>query len=63
MADGSRGYRPALAMRQPTPERISSSPGTAGLPPFISFSTSCPKCGLKCGCLQTLAQSRLFLGA
>jgi hypothetical protein len=27
-------------MRQPTPERISSSPGTAGLPPFISFSTS-----------------------
>ena len=40
MADGSRGYRVALAMRQLTPEQISSSPGTAGLPPFISFSTS-----------------------
>jgi hypothetical protein len=26
-------------------ERISSSPGTAGLPPFISSSTSCPEPG------------------
>ena len=43
MADGSRGYRAALAMRRPMPERISSSPGTAGLPPFISSSTSCPE--------------------
>jgi hypothetical protein len=42
-ADGSHGYRAALAMRQNTPERISSSPGTAGLPPFISSSTSCPE--------------------
>ena len=45
MAGGSHGYRAALAMRQPTPERISSSPGTAGLPPFISSSTSCPEPG------------------
>src|ERR1043166_5400634 len=29
--------------RQPTPGLISSLPGTAGLPPFISFSTSYPE--------------------
>ena len=29
--------------RQLTPGLISSLPETAGLPPFISFSTSCPK--------------------
>jgi SnoaL-like domain len=45
MVGGSHGYRAALAMRQNTPERISSSPGTAGLPPFISSSTSCPEPG------------------
>jgi SnoaL-like domain len=31
-----------------TPERISSSPGTAGLPPSTSSSTSCPEPGLRC---------------
>jgi hypothetical protein len=44
-------------MRQPTPERISSSPGTAGLPPFISFSTSCPEMGLLCA---TVTPPHLF---
>ena|SRR5579871_6770582 len=37
---GSNGYRAALARRRLTPVLISSSRGTAGLPPFISFSTS-----------------------
>ena len=41
MVDGSDGYRAALVRRQLTPELISSLSGTAGLPPFISFSTSC----------------------
>jgi hypothetical protein len=40
MAGGSNGYRAALVRRQLTPGLISSLPGTAGLPPFISFSTS-----------------------
>ena len=40
MGGGFHGYRAALALRQNTPERISSSPGTAELPPSISFSTS-----------------------
>src|SRR4029077_3868977 len=40
MAGGSNGYRAALVRRQPTPGLISSLPGTAGLPPVISFSTS-----------------------
>jgi GAF domain-containing protein len=40
MAGGSNGYRAALAMRQLTPGLISSLPETAGLPPFISSSTS-----------------------
>ena len=39
MAGGSNGYRAARA-RQLTPALISSFPGTAGSPPFISFSTS-----------------------
>jgi hypothetical protein len=43
MAGGSNGYRAALVSRQLTPGLISSSPGTAGLPLFISFSTSYPE--------------------
>src|SRR5262249_39426979 len=42
MAAGSNGYRAALVMHQLTPGLISSLPGTAGLSPFISFSTSYP---------------------
>src|SRR5258706_7462993 len=38
MAYGSGGCRVAPARRQPTPGLISSSPGTAVLPPSISFS-------------------------
>ncbi|HKC15712.1 MAG TPA: hypothetical protein VKC11_03300 [Steroidobacteraceae bacterium] len=35
---GSVGSLAALASRRPTPALISSSPGTANQPPFISFS-------------------------
>jgi hypothetical protein len=35
-------YRALLVRRQLTPGLISSLSGTAGLPPFISFSTSYP---------------------
>ena len=42
MEDGSNGYRAALVTRQRTPGLTSSLPMTAGLPPFISFSTSYP---------------------
>src|SRR5580704_503077 len=41
MAGESSGYRAALVRRQHTLVLISSLPGTAGLPPFIFFSTSC----------------------
>ena len=37
------GYRAALVRRQLTPGVISSLPGTAGLPPFIFFSTRYPE--------------------
>jgi hypothetical protein len=40
-AVGSVGWRAALASRRLSPEPISSSPGTARLPPSISFLTSC----------------------
>src|SRR5258706_12148043 len=42
MVGGSNGYRAALVRRQLTPGLISSLPATAGLPPFICFSTSYP---------------------
>src|SRR5260370_12834038 len=40
MAGWSAGYQAARVRRQHTLVLISSLPGTAGLPPFISFSTS-----------------------
>ena len=40
---GSNGYRAVLVKRQLSPALISSLPGMAGLPPFISFSTSYPE--------------------
>ena len=43
MAGGSSGYRAALVRRQLTPGLTSLLPGTAGLPPFISFSISYPE--------------------
>src|SRR4029077_4390895 len=43
---GRDGYRAGLVRRQLTPELISSLPGRAGLPPFISFSTSYPELDL-----------------
>jgi hypothetical protein len=45
MAGGFNGYQAAPAKRQHTLERISSSPGMAELPPFISSSTRCPEPG------------------
>src|SRR6478736_5740024 len=43
MAGGSSGYRAALVRRQLTPGLTSLLPGTAGLPPFLSFSISYPE--------------------
>ena len=43
MAVASNGYRAALVKHLLTPGLISSSSGAAGLPPFISFSTSYPE--------------------
>jgi hypothetical protein len=43
MAGASHGYRAALVKRRNTRERISSSSGTAELPPSTSSSTSCPE--------------------
>src|SRR2546430_14338885 len=43
MAGWSDGYRADLGGGRLTPELISSFPGTAGLPPFISFSISYPE--------------------
>src|SRR6478736_8999392 len=43
MAGGSSGYRAGLVRRQLTPGLTSLLPGTAGSPPFISFSISYPE--------------------
>jgi hypothetical protein len=43
MEGGSNGWRAVLEKRRLTPVLISSFPETAGLPLFISFSTSCPE--------------------
>ena len=43
MEGGSDGYRVALMKHQLTVGPISSLRAMAGLPPFISFSTSCHK--------------------
>jgi hypothetical protein len=43
MARGSDGCRVTLGHCHLSPGLISSSPGTAGLPPFIAFSTSSPE--------------------
>ena len=43
MAGGSNGSRAPRVRRPLTPGLTSSLPGTAGLPPFISFSTSYPE--------------------
>src|SRR6266851_1272179 len=42
MAGWSAGYQAPRVRRQLTPGPISSLPGTAGLPPFIFFSTNYP---------------------
>ena len=43
MAGGSNGSRAPRVRRPLTPGLTSSLPGTAGSPPFISFSTSYPE--------------------
>lgn len=64
MAGGSNGYQAALVRRQLTPGLISSSPGTAGLPPSISFSTSCPERTLPCDvlCVGLVTARGIFRG-
>jgi uncharacterized protein (DUF302 family) len=51
MVGGSNGYQADLVSRPLTQGLISSLPGTAGLPPFISFSTTYPK--LDCAVMNT----------
>ena len=63
MAGGSDGCRAALILRHLTPGLISSSPGTAGLPPFIAFSTSYPELDFVIvGCSGGEARGRRGLG-
>src|ERR1700748_1688583 len=58
MAGGANGYRAALVRRQLTPGLISSLLGTAGLLPFISFSTSYPELRNFC---DTTQKTRLIV--
>src|SRR5882672_4494213 len=51
MAGWSAGYQAAQVRRQLTPGPISSSPGTAGLPPFISFRQATVSWTLPCDIL------------
>jgi hypothetical protein len=69
MAVASNGYRAALVKHLLTPGLISSSSGTAGLPPFISFSTSYPELRPVPNCMArrgqgagTAARPRCFNG-
>ena len=59
MADGSNGYRESPGSHQFTPGLISSLPGMAGLPLFISFSTRCAE--LVSGVLLSSDGSFVFL--
>src|SRR3989441_12159125 len=61
MVGGSNGYRAALVRRQRTPGLISSSPGTAGLPPFISFSTGYPELDSAVGDPLTDVRADIYL--
>jgi hypothetical protein len=56
MAVASNGYRAALVRHPLTPGLISSSSGTAGLPPFISFSTSYPELSPVLNCMARRGQ-------
>jgi hypothetical protein len=58
MAGGSNGYRAALVRHQLTPGLISSLPGTAGSPPFISFSISYPELPLMRNCTGSPTRTR-----
>jgi len=65
MAGGSNEYRAALVRHQLMPGLISSLPEMAGLPQFISFSTSYLEDGLCRAtvlCLVLAAAGRLFRG-
>ena len=65
MAGGSNRYRAALVRHQLTPGLISSLPGTDGLPPFISFSTSYPEldfAALRPNCGRSLENGLRFYG-
>jgi hypothetical protein len=63
MAVASNGYRAALVRHPLTPGLISSLSGTAGLPPFISFSTSYPELPPVPNCMARRGQAREIAAA